>query len=51
MLNDLLAKVCFLVCGTARTSFLFSDLRLGWFFSLVFDFEDMMEIFLCDICR
>ena len=53
MLNDLLAKVCFLVCWIARTSFLFSNLSLGWFvfFSLALDFQDMITLFLCDICR
>ena len=29
MLNDLLAKVCFLMFGTISRAFLFSDLRLG----------------------
>ena len=33
MLNDLLAKVCFLMCGTARRAFLFSVLRPGSFVS------------------
>ena len=32
MLNDMLLKVCFLMHGTARRAFLFSNLRLGQFF-------------------
>ena len=50
-MNDLLAKVCFLVCRTSRTSFLFSNIRPRWFvfFSLILYIEDIMKLFLCNI--